>query len=284
MKNLRKPYLCQAHNSGSILVVSLWILVFFMILGTGLYGIVSSQISVARAVQERTLGPYLAQSAFQLCRLECSSDSVNFNNLRGLTKKREKQLGDGKFIYSLQDEESKININMASKEVLVALPDLDENLAKKIIEIRNKFGRFEIKEEILLVEGLSLEIYNNLKDFITVYGDGKLNLNTASAQALKAIGFREDLIAGLLEFRAGPDGEVGTEDDLVMGTVEGDLALGYYISELSRTDLLNAVSNGQVTYTSKNFTIFIETEILNRSAVKYTIITDWSKINRWSEQ
>lgn len=286
MRSLTKPSLFPLLNSGSILAIAIWVLVFFSILSVGLYNMVSSQIRLVRSFQERTLCPYLAKSAYLYFGLELTKEEAVYNTLYELRKKREVELGRGKFIYTLLDEESKININKAPKEILAALPGLDEDVARKIIDLRNNLGgSFQIKEEILLVEGITEEIYNKLKDFITVYGDGKVNLNTASVEVMKALGFREDLINGLLEFRAGPDGKEGTEDDGVFGVVQDDIfKLNKYISESQRTDLLNAQARDLITTDSKNFSLIIETEILNRPAMKYTIITDRSKIMRWIEQ
>jgi len=247
---------------------------------------VSSQIRLVRSFQERTLCPYLAKSAYLYFGLELTKEEAVYNTLYELRKKREVELGRGKFIYTLLDEESKININKAPKEILALLPGLDEDVAGEIIDLRNNLGgSFQIKEEILLLEDITEEIYNKFKDFITVYGDGKVNLNTASVEVMKALGFREDLINGLLEFRAGPDGKEGTEDDGVFGVVQDDIfKLNKYIPESQRTDLLNAQARDLITTDSKNFSLIIETEILNRPAMKYTIITDGSKIMRWIEQ
>ena len=53
-----------------------------------------------------------------------------------------------------------------------------------------------------------------LVDVFTVYGDGKLNLNTASPSLLAAIqGLDEQSIGPLLTHRAGEDHSLGTEDD-----------------------------------------------------------------------
>lgn len=69
-------------------------------------------------------------------------------------------------------EESKdeypININTATKEELMKLPEIGETRAKAIIEYRENHGGFFTKDEIKNVKGIGDAIYNGLKDLITV--------------------------------------------------------------------------------------------------------------------
>ena len=54
-----------------------------------------------------------------------------------------------------------------------------------------------------------------LKDLFTPLSSGKLNINTASATVLQIIPFIDENIAqSIIQRRAGPDGQEGTEDDM----------------------------------------------------------------------
>ena len=54
-----------------------------------------------------------------------------------------------------------------------------------------------------------------LKDLFTPLSSGKLNINTASATVLQIIPFIDENIAqAIIQRRAGPDGQDGTEDDM----------------------------------------------------------------------
>lgn len=90
-----------------------------------------------------------------------------------------------------------------------------------------------------------------LLDIFTVYGDGKVNLNTAPAQILTAIpGLDEQSISLLLAHRAGEDRCFGTEDDVFFAGPE-DLA---QIPGLS--DMQIGVLKESCCFTSKYFRLF----------------------------
>jgi general secretion pathway protein K len=93
-----------------------------------------------------------------------------------------------------------------------------------------KNGPLDSVEELLLVKGWGPEIlYGREADedgdeifgiaqFLTVWGDGRLNLNTASVDALFAAGLSDEQIEEILELRLGDDGLEGTEDDGIPST------------------------------------------------------------------
>jgi general secretion pathway protein K len=53
-----------------------------------------------------------------------------------------------------------------------------------------------------------------LKDVLTPFGTGKININTADEASLMLIpGMTTDAAESIIKYRAGPDGQAGTEDD-----------------------------------------------------------------------
>lgn len=59
-----------------------------------------------------------------------------------------------------------------------------------------------------------------LADLFTAVGNPRLNINTASAEALQLLpGMDESLAAGIISARSGPDGMPGSEDDLPFRSV-----------------------------------------------------------------
>jgi type II secretory pathway component PulK len=151
-------------------------------------------------------------------------------------------------IWTLVDESAKINVNLASADLLLGLECLDEAAVASILDwidgddVPNpdgaendyysgleaayscKNGPIDNIEELLLVKGISLEIYYGsnpdegdshlnetsadaaefiegvpqnsvagLCDLLTVYGDGKININTASKQVLDALPILSDV-------------------------------------------------------------------------------------------
>ncbi len=137
--------------------------------------------------------------------------------------------------YGLIDEERKININKAGQTVLECLLrivlDFDEieaqELAASIIDWRDndselsiplgsaedryyanlqypyeaKDAEFEVLEELLLVKGMNRDIFEKIKGYITIYGNGKINVNTASKNVLLSLGLNEDIVEGIISFR-----------------------------------------------------------------------------------
>ncbi len=166
-------------------------------------------------------------------------------------------------LYGLSDEASRLNINKAKPEMLTQLItffDVDEDEAVEIacciedwrdedsVIHTDNFGRllgaedeyyqgldnpypcknadFEVIEELILVKGITPEIFYGskdkkgkvspgLKDFLTVYTDGGVNINTASERVLSALfgPGSEELAQKIAAYRRGRDGTVGTTDD-----------------------------------------------------------------------
>jgi hypothetical protein len=155
--------------------------------------------------------------------------------------------GDGlsRLNYGIVDEERKININIASPlvmerlfRILLADDSAAHDLACAIVDWRDedsqltdsgsaedmyyrglqypyeaKDSKFESLRELLLVKGVDENTFEKLKNCITIYGDGRVNINTASRQVLLALGLDEALSGKILNYRLGPDGIDGTSDD-----------------------------------------------------------------------
>jgi type II secretory pathway component PulK len=155
--------------------------------------------------------------------------------------------------WGLIDEESKININKVALSVLERLLHIGlkfdevqaQELAASIVDWRDsdsnltiplgsaeapyyrsltysyeaKDAYFEVLEELLLVKGVESETFEKIKDYITVYGEGKVNINTASGVVLLALGLSEDVVNKIILFRLGDDGILGTGDDNIFLSV-----------------------------------------------------------------
>ncbi len=161
------------------------------------------------------------------------------------------------YLYGAGDEEGRININAKDlkllKELLVKLPNFSVDIASAVLDWRDedtlagnhlamsegaeddyyesldnpyecKDAPFSVPEELMLVKGLTEEIYDGIKDIITVYpadGDGKININTASESVLAVLAGQdfERIPTKIISYRNGPDGLPGTEDDKIFNDI-----------------------------------------------------------------
>ena len=132
-------------------------------------------------------------------------------------------------VFGIEDEDSKININFAPRSVLTALPGVDESIADCILDWRDADQRtrrhgaenrdytnrerpytcadrfFVNVDELLMVEGVDVDLLASLKPFVTVYGDSAVNVLTAAPEVLSAIGMPAVLVGKITRFRENPD-------------------------------------------------------------------------------
>ena len=61
-----------------------------------------------------------------------------------------------------------VNINSATQNELQSLPGIGASTASKIINYRNKNGKFKKIEDLMNVDGIGEAKFNNLKDYISI--------------------------------------------------------------------------------------------------------------------
>ena len=129
--------------------------------------------------------------------------------------------------FIITDEERFININTAPKDLLDNIKAMGRPLARQIWTRRTKEENtdegiipFSSIEELRYMRGVEDDDWlgtakkPGLKDLLTVWGGGGINVNTASKDVLMCIpGVKEGDINAILEYRAGGDGKLNTEDD-----------------------------------------------------------------------
>lgn len=67
-----------------------------------------------------------------------------------------------------ESSDGRININEASKDLLMTLPGIGESKADAVIQYRSEHGAFGSIEEIQNVPGIKNAVFQNIKDHITV--------------------------------------------------------------------------------------------------------------------
>lgn len=61
-----------------------------------------------------------------------------------------------------------LNLNIATAEELIRLPGIGEVMARRIIDYRERQGRFRRPEEIIIIEGFSETKYRDIAGMICV--------------------------------------------------------------------------------------------------------------------
>lgn len=227
----------------SVLVIILWVLVILTMLAVSIGHRVSMSLRLSSYQKDRLKAFYLAKAGLNTAIKEINNDPVL--DYDGLTDNwADNQVAFRKIYfddipdefatvsydtfdsnnelrinYGVIDEESKININTASKELLTALLEKcgidtagkivnniliwrgeipDEHKVYENAGYTAKACKFTNIEELILVKGVTALDYQKLKLLVTTYGQGLLNINTASVEVLAmfARGIAKELSIG----------------------------------------------------------------------------------------
>ncbi len=127
--------------------------------------------------------------------------------------------GQGKWGDGLRDEEARVNLNTAPTALLAALPGIGATVAEQLVARRQQTP-WRVPEEVVQ-EGLltpsawhGSESQVGLSAYLTVWGNGKINVNTASAVVLAALpGMTQPMVAAIMRYRQGEDAQQDTDDD-----------------------------------------------------------------------
>lgn len=179
--------------------------------------------------------------------LSVQDETLQHADSQGEQEEAKEKLASTENICVILDEERKININKADLPLLerffkVCLGSSDmeaQELAAAIVDWRDtdsmlsiplgsaedayyiglnhpykcKDADFDSLDELLLVKGITPEIFARIRDYLTVYTDGLVNVNTASREVLLALGIGDKLAGAIFNFRCGRDKKYGTPDD-----------------------------------------------------------------------
>ena len=195
-------------------------------------------------------------------------------------------------IYGMTDEQSKIGINTADAQTLTRILQLTgeldqqtaEEIAYNIIDWRDsdsvfehpnygaeedyyshlpvpyaaKNAPFEVIDELLLVKGINHPLFDKIKEFLTPFGSGVTNINTASQETLLALGLNELLVSKIMNYRKGDDKEDRTADDRFFsqsGSIAVELNRVSAIDQSEKTTLDNLISVEKLGTISSQFMV-----------------------------
>ena len=102
------------------------------------------------------------------------------------------------------DEDDLHHVNGAEKDYYATFPEPYEP----------KNGPFESLEELTLVKGITPQIFELLRDHLTIYGSGKINVNFASKEVLLYVpAITEEIARAMIKYR-GKRGKIAKIGDL----------------------------------------------------------------------
>jgi type II secretory pathway component PulK len=225
------------------------------------------------------------------------------------------------FVYGLQDEESKINLNHAKRvqlqrllRIVLSCSETErQSLAASLVDWRDKNSElsipmgsaedheyqqlqypyeakdddFEVLDEILLVQGMTDAYFEKIKDYVTVWGSGKVNINTAPKIILSVLGLSDDIVEKILLYRAGEDGIAGTEDDQVfvsVSEVTPRLSQRFSLTDSQVADLID-IQEKYLTASSSAFRIEMNISLKNKNTNRraMAVFARDGKVLYWQE-
>lgn len=221
-------------------------------------------------------------------------------------------------VYGVIDEERKLNLNTAPEDVLYALIRQANLLQGKevttVVETIQdwrdedkeqrpsgaedsyyrglsdsyecKDGPFEDIGELRFIKGMPPSLLAWLTPYVTVYGSGKVNLNTADPVVLRALGLSETGVNGLVLYRLGEDNTELTADDRALAAVAA--ITGELASYLPAEDVNRLVQLAQAEVAgvgSEDFRVWVEgaTDTAAHPVRLECVVSRDGAIKSWSE-
>jgi len=230
------------------------------------------------------------------------------------------QSGNQQTRYGLVDEERKLNLNKAElneiQRLIMIATGFEEaeaqSLAASIVDWRDKDDKlsvplgsaedryyrnlpnpyeakdaeFEVFDELLMVRWMDQEVLDKLKDYITIYGNGTININTAPLQVLLALNLGNVLVDKIISFRNGEDEIEATSDDNIFTSPVDIITQLNQFSSLSPGEtaiLSNLISTGKISTSSKNFMIKSVAQLGKRELQVICIVNREARLLSWKE-
>lgn len=206
-------------------------------------------------MQEERQAGWLAYSGVQAAAAVLSTDNPAVDGTHEVWARASSEpyrLEAGSFLYTLQDEQAWIPLNVLPKELLSLLPGFNPQMAEAVLRNRLEGHTLVHLGQLRFFGPITPEAMEELSSLVTVRGTGSVNLNTASQKVLLQLGLPAALVSQVLLYRSGPDAAPGTADDrfferadaATVGTVLAE-AVGYHLSPEDQT-VLNGLTGGGV--------------------------------------
>jgi type II secretory pathway component PulK len=253
------------NDHGYALIIVLGILATLSIIAMSLGAAVRTDLVQTRRFQDETAAEFLARGGIEwamhyLHELERQDSMWQTAWLNQPTQFQNRRLGPGTFDltyvdihgtlhYGMQDEEARANLNTAPLALLAALPGLTAATAEAIVAQRRQ-QPWTAPEDVVQRGLVSASSFYGTAEqagvgtYLTVWGSGKINVNTAALPVLAALPGMTPAMAGtLVRFRQGNDQLLGTSDDRPFRRLaDALLVLGLDRTDVPRFDTLLTVT------------------------------------------
>lgn len=244
----------HGHEAGFVLVSVLWILAILTVLSLGFGRRAMMERKVAWYALDHAQALQMARGAAERGIVEIANghlinlkeDKIGYTGLDQRWAKPVNILREANYYeasndsdlegeqcrYRIVDTNARISINSAPEEVLREIDGLSATAVRHIMARRRgerdsqELPRFLSIDEIRHLPGVDdrdwygREPGEGLRDILTVWGGARVNLNTAPPAVLDSLPeIRDNIIGGIIGYRAGSDGELFTDDDKSFGNI-----------------------------------------------------------------
>lgn len=230
------------RRSGSLLIITLWLVTILTVLAVAVARYLSLEVKVTKYALAREQAEALARSGVYVAMQQLVAEStqgappsVDWAGEAWAVAQPPLMTPRGEVQVTMIDEERKLNLNLADEAMLTRLTN-SPVVAKAIIDYRDpaedgedhppylaKNERIAAREELLELPDLAQDadrLYPVLAEAASPYlpDDARLNINTAPAPVLRALGLSDVVVDVMERFRLGPDGpEAHAQDGIFEG-------------------------------------------------------------------
>ncbi len=214
-------------------------------------------LSAAGNFRDKQKSYYLAKSGvnFIAGMLKQDISKNNANRADDLTQMPlTRPVGDGIVTVKVFDELAKINIKKIKSDTTA------QNRLQRLFEILNISsslpdaikegeGEYNLLSELRLVRGMTDEVYDKIKDYLTVYGNGSvnININTTDAIVLRCLheNITEDIAQRIIKYREKNRFEKKEDLQNVVG-ISSDIYSKISSNIVTESDYFSVISTGTV--------------------------------------
>ena len=284
---------------------------------SGVYDIISDIIKQNKAKKQGLLFPcivknYINESHYgSPKKLGDTSETLRYNYMLSIS--------NGKMHSLVTDEQSRLNINALDVQTIAGLLEKKALLTKEpaqeiaynIVDWRDEDNErpelnlinnedlyyelsgmpykpknkpYELIEELLLVKGVTQSMLDDIEPFLTVYGNGMVNINTCSKSVLEILGLDSAVAGKIISYREGMKLSSDKSDKYFesLDSIIPDLKEVVGLIDEEESAVRQLLDAGRITVDSEIFRINGIGSYLNEYARTKCVVNKAGKIKYWN--